>query len=331
MTTTFFKEVSEQPEAIRQTVRQNEFSYLKPSKPLLLTGMGSSLAASELLVSYLNHHGIESTAMDNSELLHYFSPDLLANYSVMITSQSGESYEAKLLSEICPEAFAITNTPTSSLAEKSRIVYYTHAGVENAIASSKSFTTTAALMLLLGSKLTGEDLSQKLMGAADVIESNLLKAEDFKQQIANFIDPEKPLVLLGRGPNISTARQGALTLKETARMFVEGVGASQFRHGPFELIKENLQAIFFNPKGVSFERNQEYVVEMANLGAKILYVSDEPLEHENVESIILPSVHEFVSPIPYSLVIQLAAIVLSEKRGLVAGESEIITKVTGKE
>lgn len=327
----FFNEVKQQPEAIRETIRNNISVSAAGDKSLLLTGMGSSLAASELLVSYLNLHGIQASAIDNSELLYYYPDSFLDKHQLYIVSQSGESFEAKELAKRYPSASAITNSPDGSLADLAQEVLLTHAGKEIAIASSKSFTTTAALMLLLGSKMTGNDLTDSLYRAADVIEEHLNREEEYRKRIVDFISPEKPLVLLGRGPSVYTARQGSLTLKETARIFAEAASAPQFRHGPFELIKENLQAIFFNPKGATYETNKKYVLEMAELGAKVLYVSDEELRHERVMSFAIPSVHEYVSPIPYSLVVQLAAIELSAKRGLVAGEAEIITKVTGKE
>jgi len=329
----FYKEVLQQPEAIRNTVRSSGDLGVKAVKPLLFTGMGSSLAASELLVSYLNNRGIQASAVDNSELLYYGAPEWLESMELFITSQSGESYEAKELAKRQPSFTAITNTQGSSLAEKAGNVIYTHAGKEEAIASSKSFTTTAALLLLLGSQLTGEEEAMRanLLAAADVLEGEFAKIEEYRARIGKFVDVNHPLILLGRGPSLITAKQGALTLKETARLYTEAQSGPQFRHGPFELLKENLQAVFFNPKGVTYSINRSYVLEMAELGARVLYVSDEPLEHANIVNIVIPSVEESVSVIPYSLVTQLAAVELSEQKGLVAGQASIISKVTGKE
>lgn len=327
----FFEEVKQQPDAIRETIRLNGKTSFAPDKPLLLTGMGSSLAAAELLVSYLNLHGIQALAIDNSELLYQYPESFIEGHQLVIVSQSGESFEARKLAERYPHAAAITNSPDGSLAKLAQDVLLTHAGKEEAIASSKSFTTTAALMLLLGSRMAGNDLSDELYCAADVVEEQLEREAEYRALIREYLNPEKPMVLLGRGPSIYTARQGSLTLKETARIFAEAASAPQFRHGPFELIKEKLQAVFFNPKGTTYEINRKYVLEMAELGATVLYVSDEPLEHERVKSLVIPSVSEYVSPVIYSLVIQLAAVELSAVRGLVAGEAQIISKVTGKE
>lgn len=332
--TIFLNEIKEQPQAIRETIYQNKTSKISldtTEKPLLLTGMGSSLAAAGLLVAVLQKNGIQVCAIDNSELLYYYPDNYVNKFKVIVISQSGESFEAVNFSEKNPDIIAITNNQNSSLDKNAQTAYYTHAGKENAIASTKSFTTTAALMLLLGSRMVGKDYSDELYKAADIIESQLANAEEYMEKIGEFIDPDRPLVLLGRGPSILTAEQGSLTLKETARIFAEAMSAPQFRHGPFELIEENLQAIFFNPIGETYDINKKYVLEMADLGAKVIYVSDEPLEHERVLSLVIPSVNELVSVIPYSLVIQLAAVVLSEKRGLVAGEAKIISKVTGKE
>ncbi|NRK74190.1 SIS domain-containing protein, partial [Salmonella enterica subsp. enterica serovar Typhi] len=175
----------------------------------------------------------------------------------------------------------ITNNRNSTLDKNATTAFYTHAGKENAIASTKSFTSTAALLLLLGSRIVGKDFSDELYEAANIMESQLANADEYMEKIGGFIDPDRPLVLLGRGPSVLTAEQGSLTLKETSRIFAEAMSAPQFRHGPFELIEENLQAIFFNPKGKTYESNKKYVLEMAELGAKVIYVSDEPIEHKN--------------------------------------------------
>ena len=327
----FFEEIFEQPKALRDTVQFNiAQEFQRNGKPYLFTGMGSSLAASELVVSYLNNHGINAVAIDNSELLHYQTP-ILDQYQVIVVSQSGESIEARELISRYPNVSVVTNTHGSTAATLARQVFYTSAGEEKAIASSKSFTTTAALLLLIGSRIAGREVVAGLLNAANVIENELSNATVYRKGIGEFLDPLRPLVLLGRGPSVYTARQGSLTLKETARMYAEGMSAAQFRHGPFELIKENLQAIFFNPKGVTYELNRQYVLEMARLGAKVLYFSDQPLEHERIYSLVIPSVDEFLSVIPYSLVVQLAAVELSARRGLVAGEAQLISKVTGRE
>ncbi|WP_047153191.1 SIS domain-containing protein [Aneurinibacillus tyrosinisolvens] len=327
----FYEEVFEQPQVIRNTIHFNkESSFTNAGKPYLFTGMGSSLAASELLTAYFNQHGISSIAIDNSELLHYYTAMLEQHY-VVVVSQSGESFEAKEIVKRYPHAVSVTNTKGSTVADHVYHVFYTYAQKEEAIASSKSFTTTVALLLLLGSKAAGLTMEDDLYKAADVLEKELEKADEYKKQIGEALDPNRPLLLLGRGPSVFTARQGALTLKETARMYTEAMSASQFRHGPFELIKENLQVLFFNPKGKTYEINQRYVLEMAELGAKMLYVSDEKLNHKNICSLAIPSVNEYVSTIPYSLVTQLAAVELSAQKGLVAGQAELISKVTGRE
>lgn len=327
----FLKEVLEQSNAIRETVRMNRNVKLESNgKPFLFTGMGSSLAASELLVSYLHSNGVVANAVDTSELLHYHK-ELLRMHQLVVVSQSGESVEAKELISLYKDAQGITNTKDSFLANHVQNVFFTYAGEEKAIASSKSFTATAALMLLLGALSVNRDMSTDLLEAADILQEELKNAAEYQKEIANFLNPEKPLILLGRGPSVFTAKQGALTLKETARMFTEAMSAAQFRHGPFELLKEEPQVIFFNPYGITYDLNRNYVLEMADLGAKVLYVSDEPLIHDHVKSFMIRSVNEFVSVIPYTLITQLAAVELSGKRGLTAGEAQLISKVTRRQ
>lgn len=329
----FYQEVLEQPKAIKDTIHGNADTelILTPNKPVLLSGMGSSLAASQLAALYMNSWGGMAQAIDSSELLHY-QMEMLDQYNIFLSSQSGESVETKEVANKQRSAKAFTNSPGSSIANIASETYFTKATPEKAIASSKSFTTTVALMLYLSSKKFGESLEQEILQAADIIEEVLEnRFEEIGEIISKTIDPNRPLLLIGRGPSVITAEQGGLTLKETARIFSESLSSAQFRHGPFELLKEQFQCVLFNPYGKTYELNVEMAKEIASYGGKVIYISDKPLEGENIESIQLNSIHEFVSPIIYSCVIQIAAIKLCEKKGLVAGEASLISKVTEKQ
>ncbi|MDN7242744.1 SIS domain-containing protein [Planococcus sp. N028] len=329
----FYQEVLEQPKAIKDTIHGNtdvELS-LDSTKPILFSGMGSSLAACQLAALYMNRYGGMAQAVDSSELLHY-QMEMLDHYNVFLSSQSGESIETKEVANKHKRAKAFTNSPGSSIANAASETYFTKATPEEAIASSKSFTTMVSLLLYLSSKKFGEPLEEEILQAANVIEEVLeSRFEEIGELISKTIDPNQPLLLIGRGPSVITAEQGGLTLKETARIFSESLSSAQFRHGPFELLKEPFQCFLFNPFGETYELNIEMAKEIARLGGKVIYVSDEPLVAENIESIQLNSIDEFVSPIIYSCVVQIAAIMLCEKKGLVAGEASLISKVTGKQ
>jgi glutamine---fructose-6-phosphate transaminase (isomerizing) len=333
MMSLFHHEVLEQPKAIKDTIHGNTDTVLSldPNKPVLFSGMGSSLAASQLAALYMNSYGGMAQAVDSSELLHY-QMEMVDHYNVFLSSQSGESVETKEVANKHRNAKAFTNTPGSSIANAAAQTYFTKATPEKAIASSKSFTTTVALMLYLTSKQIGESLETEILQAADIVGEVLeTRFDEIGDIITRTIDPNRPLLLIGRGPSVITAEQGGLTLKETARIFSESLSSAQFRHGPFELLKEQFQCFLFNPYGKTYELNKEMAIEIAGHGGKVIYISDEPLENENIESILLNSVHEFVSPIIYSCIIQIAAIKLCEKKGLVAGEASLISKVTGKQ
>jgi glutamine---fructose-6-phosphate transaminase (isomerizing) len=328
----FYYEVKQQPQAIRSTLESSQENSWNLTKPLLFTGMGSSLYAAEIAAAYLRSKGITANAADNSELLYYYDRKVLDAHHVIAVSQSGESYEAKKLCEEYPEIYGVTNTPESTLSKKSRGVFYTKAGEEKAIASSKSFTTTAALLLNMAAQsLSDQQMQENLWKIPERLASETAEADSVMQTIGDFINPERPLMLLGRGPGTAIARQSALTLKETARMFAEGMSAPMFRHGPLELLEEGVQAVFFNPQGRLKKENQNYVKELAEKGARVLYIADEPLNHRNIQSIRVESTDEFTSTLSHTYVMQLAAVVLAEKRGLVAGEAALLKKITDKQ
>ncbi|MCY9668376.1 hypothetical protein M5X11_26215 [Paenibacillus alginolyticus] len=137
---------------------------------------------------------------------------------------------------------------------------------------------------------------------------------------------------MGRGPSVTTADYDGLLLKETARMFTESLSVAQFRHGRFELVAEKFQCIFFNPPGPSYEANEAFAREIADQGGQVVYISNRAITHPTVSSITLvDAFNEFISPIIYVFFVQLIALEMSHRKGLVAGEAKLVGKVTGKE
>ncbi|SFD76192.1 glucosamine--fructose-6-phosphate aminotransferase (isomerizing) [Bacillus sp. OV194] len=327
----FMKEVAEQPQALKDTLEANRGNYLSLdlNRPLLFTGMGSSLAAGQLAALYLNAKGYPAAAVDTSELLHYQIP-MLKHYQPIIVSQSGESYEACRLAAQLSEYTAITNTPQSTLAQGASQVFYTAAGKEESITATKTFTSTAGLLLQLCSQWVNAPLEQALFQAVSKLET-AIKEEEISSRIGNFLSEDRPLFLLGRGPSVITSDLGALLLKEAARMQTESLSLGQFRHGPFELLADSFQCILFNPKGTTESLNHNFAIEIAELGGKVVYVSDQALTHPNVLSIQLNSIDDFVSPLIYAYVVQMATAALSQKKGLFLGQATLLSKVTKKE
>ncbi|MDN4073874.1 SIS domain-containing protein [Fictibacillus terranigra] len=327
----FMKEVAEQPQALKDTLESNRGNHLSLdlNRPLLFTGMGSSLAAGQLAALYLNAKGYPALALDTSELLHYQLP-MLQHYQTIIVSQSGESFEACQLAAQLKEYTAITNTPQSTLTSKASQVFYTLAGKEEAIAATKTFTSTAGLLLQLCSQWANEPLEDALVQAVSGLEA-AINEQEIKNQIESFLSFDQPLFLLGRGPSVITSDLGALLLKEAARMHTESLSLGQFRHGPFELLADSFQCILFNPKGTTTSQNHNFAMEMAELGGKVVYVSDQVLTHPMVLSIQLKSIDEWVSPLIYCYAAQMATAALSQKKGLFLGQATLLSKVTTKE
>ncbi|NRF92435.1 SIS domain-containing protein [Paenibacillus frigoriresistens] len=329
----FWNEVLEQPDALLRTLDANRESRIlldETAKPILFTGMGGSLAAAQLASLYLNAKGIVSSAMDTSELLYYQSK-ILDNYQIILISQSGESIEAVKFLDTYSNIIGVTNTLGSSVALRSKQVFFTYAGKEESVAASKSFTSTLLLLLLLASRFANDDLEAELLDTIAILTKTIYAKEDFLPLI-QLLHADEPLVLMGRGPSVTTADYGGLLLKETARMFTESLSVAQFRHGPFELVAEKFQCIFFNPPGPSYEANEAFAREIAEQGGQVVYISNRAITHPTVSSITLvDAFNEFTSPIIYVFFVQLIALEMSQRKGLVAGEAKLVGKVTGKE
>src|SRR5579859_1943916 len=126
------RELSEQPEALRCTVEAlaqdksltqiGEFLRQWQTQTVILTGMGSSLAAAYYGVYLLGEYGIHSFAVDTSELLHYRQRMVERHTLLVVISQSGQSAELCKLLDILActvPIIGITNTAESPLARRS--------------------------------------------------------------------------------------------------------------------------------------------------------------------------------------------------------------------
>jgi glucosamine--fructose-6-phosphate aminotransferase (isomerizing) len=105
--------------------------------------------------------------------------------------------------------------------------------------------------------------------------------------------------------------EGALKLKEISYIHAEGYAAGEMKHGPIALIDENVPVIVVAPFDELFEKTASNVKEVVARGGKVLLLSDADgiaaLKDDATWCIELPKVHDFVSPILYTLPVQLLA------------------------
>jgi glucosamine--fructose-6-phosphate aminotransferase (isomerizing) len=242
--------------------------------------MGSSYDACYPAVTTLGRHGTTAFMVDAAELLHFRLGMLGARDDVVFVSQSGESAETVRAAEElrarsdAPRIFAVTNDPTSSLADAAEITLQTSAGEE----SGPSTMTFAAALVVVGAVAQAalgtrpDDVAQRIALEADMTASaidDLLGHEELPDDLVTWHGGRATTVILARGGARAAAEMGALTLKEAVGMPVESLQAAQFRHGPLELAGPGLAAMVLATEPETRDLDLAMADELRSLGAAV--------------------------------------------------------------
>lgn len=241
-------EIQEQPKVLDRLLNHFQSTQIKDiflGKKVFLFGTGASLnACLQAKYAFLKFARINAVVVPAFEAAYYMQI-MDQNCMVIVVSQSGESYETKVICDKLMEKeipfMAITNNPDSYLGKNATYCFNLMAGEELGTATK---TQTASVMLLyLLSGLRDMEVSRQLTGLKDAMEKTIVMTESYKKELADFIGESKVLYITGVDVHASTAQQASLMLKEKVWLNVEGTSIAEFRHGPVEVLEENIPVI----------------------------------------------------------------------------------------
>lgn len=297
---------------------------------MLLTGMGASLYALYPLQISLIEHGIHADVVETSELTHYI-PSLLTPQTILVAaSQSGESAEIIQLMELANEkripTIGITNTPNSTLTNRSSEVVLTQAGEEHTV-SCKTYVATLTALYWLGAQLIRGPANQKIKKIAQVPQLIARYLDRWQDHVSFFIDRlsmVKELFITGRGPSLAAARTGALIIKESARFPAEGLSCASFRHGPMEMALPDVMVAIYEGHAKTAHLNQKLVEDVVHLSGRAMYIC----ENDAPDALHLPLCDGLFRPLLEILPAQMISLALASIQGIKPGVFERASKVT---
>ncbi|WP_290000329.1 glutamine--fructose-6-phosphate transaminase (isomerizing) [Faucicola atlantae] len=331
------KEIHEQPKAIIDTTEvfmnsgfiaanfgeqaQTVFSQIRGIKILTC---GTSYYAGLTAKYWLE--GIARIPCDVEIASEYRYRPVIADPDTLIItiSQSGETLDtlealkyAKALGH--RHSLSICNVMESALPRESELVFYTRAGAEIGVASTKAFTTQ--LIALFGLAVT----LGKLRGVVDA-EQEAQFTEELRQvagsiQHALNLEPQiigwaaqfasKPSSLfLGRGIHYPIALEGALKLKEITYIHAEAYPAGELKHGALALVDETMPVVVIAPNDSLLDKVKANMQEVAARGGELFVFTDLDSEYtasEGVHVIRTPRHVGILSPIVHTIPVQLLA------------------------
>lgn len=237
-------------------------------------------------------------------------------------SQSGETADTLAALRLAKsmdyqDTLAICNVPASTLTRESGHTFLMRAGMEIGVASTKAFTTQLLALLLftlaLGKKrkLSTQQETTILLALQELpaLVKRILTCDAQIIQIAQlFIDKDHAL-FLARGQLYPIALEGALKLKEISYIHAEGYPAGELKHGPLALVDKNMPVIIVAPRDKLFDKVKSNLAEVQARGAEIFVFTDAPEQFDaaQVRIIKLPTMHSALTPIGYTLPLQLLA------------------------
>lgn len=315
------KEIMDQPTAIRNTIVRNVIdpSVLDGVSRILIIACGTSFYAGMVAKYWFETFLKIPTDVEIASEFRYRNPVILNNTLMISISQSGETIDTLsaieyVRSNSSCKTMAIVNVKNSATARASDIVLYTEAGVEMCVASTKAFT--AQLTVLAGIAFCkNEFMLQQLHNIPTLCESVLNLSERMKE-IAEKIYKSSNAIYLGRGSLYPIALEGALKLKEISYIHAEGFAAGEMKHGPIALIDENVPVIFLCPRNELFEKTVSNIQESMARGKNVFVVTDAVDEiNRDITAIMMPNVQSALTPIVYSIPLQLLAYHTAVLRG----------------
>ncbi|MDH7452312.1 glutamine--fructose-6-phosphate transaminase (isomerizing) [Luteimonas composti] len=251
---------------------------------------------------------------------------------IVTISQSGETLDtmealkyAKSLGHA--HTLSICNVPESAIPRASRLVFYTRAGAEIGVASTKAFTTQlvglfalAATLAKLGGRLDAEKEAEYIE-ALRHLPGSVQHALNLEPQIASWAErfaPKQHALFLGRGVHYPIALEGALKLKEISYIHAEAYPAGELKHGPLALVDVDMPVVVIAPNDGLLEKVKSNMQEVRARGGELFVFTDADSnfsESEGVHVIRTPRHVGVLSPIVHTIPVQMLAYHVALARG----------------
>jgi len=341
------KEIFEQPDAIRNTVR----AYLdQERRGVNLDGLGFSdeelarLRRVHLVACGTSWHAclvgkfvLEEltglpTEVDYASEYRYRTPLVGDDVLVIGVTQSGETADTLAAMEMAREAGAllatVCNVRGSSAWRLAPSQILTQAGPEIGVASTKAFTTQLVAMVLIALGLrsargladaTDVELVAELQQLPQAVERALAIDDELFALGTEMLADATDSLYLGRGILYPIALEGALKLKEISYLHAEGYPAGEMKHGPIALLQEGFPVVAVVPGGTNRDKLISNLMEARARGAAVLAVADEDADEiADVADLTLtvPNVHPVLQPIVTVVPLQLLAYHVAVELGL---------------
>lgn len=332
------KEIHEQPRALTDTIEalidDNKFSValfgdqaeavFQQVDSILILAAGTSYYAALTAKYWLESLAKLPTNVEIASEYRYRVSVPNPKQLIVTISQSGETLDtmealkhAKSLGQNL--TLAICNVQESAIPRASQLVFYTRAGAEIGVASTKAFTTQLVALFTLAATLAKQrgllnrQVEQTHLSALRQLAGSVQHALNLEPQIREwakgFADKQHAL-FLGRGIHYPIALEGALKLKEISYIHAEAYPAGELKHGPLALVDSRMPVVVIAPNDDLLEKVKSNMQEVHARGGELFVFADADshfVESAGVHVIRTPRHVGLLSPILHTIPVQILA------------------------
>jgi glucosamine--fructose-6-phosphate aminotransferase (isomerizing) len=305
------KEIEESPSVIQRLIDNyyDGSTYLFDKKILkaiaeaddvVFLACGTSYYASLLGVEYMRYLGKRSEAFIGSEWAYYPAVTSKKPLFILIT-QSGETADLILCQKYINGQgltnIAITNTKGSTIERKATFSLLVYAGLEVAVAATKSYMAQVTLLAMLTSALSGTNNTIRHLQVLNDVLRDVISRKEEIHDIAKGISKCRDAFFVGRGTDYDASLECSLKFKEISYVHSEAYPGGELKHGPIALIEEKTPVIGLISDPVSALAMRNNLVELSSRGAHVLICATKALS-ENGDTFLVGDVKPYLSCLP---------------------------------
>ena len=339
------KEIHEQPEALRNTIRPRMVNGLPDFSAdgvgdelftdvnrIVITACGTAMHSGLMGKNMIERLCRIPVTVDIASEFRYQNP-IIDEHTLLITvSQSGETADTlaalRLAKERGAKTLSVVNVKGSSIARESDYVLYTHAGPEIAVASTKAYSVQVAVMYLIAfrfalvnGKISEKDAAGFMKTMIDTVDKveDALTYDQQTERIAKRLTSATDIFFLGRGLDYALSCEGSLKLKEISYIHSEAYAAGELKHGTISLITDNVPVIALATQPDVYAKIISNVQEVRSRGAKVILITgaDASVDAALCDyHIVLPETDPLFAPFVATVILQYLAYYVSVEKGL---------------
>lgn len=339
------KEIHEQPKAVSDTlnsiIKDNEINLSEVGitqetaekiQNIIIVACGSAYH-----VGMVGQYVIESASripvrVELASEFRYRNPILNEHDLVIVISQSGETADSlaalRLAKSEGIETLGIVNVVGSSIAREADYVFYTLAGPEIAVATTKAYSAQLIAIYALAIQLGKfratiqqeeyERLIEEIQTLPKKMESVLSDKERIQWFASKYANAQD-MYFIGRGIDYAASLEGSLKMKEISYVHSEAYAAGEIKHGPISLIEDGTLVIGVCTDKNLFEKTRSNMVEVKSRGAYLMGITsygNYSIEDTADFTVYIPQTHPYFSTSLAIIPLQLLGYYLSVAKGL---------------